>query len=38
MRYVPNVAIPETISALSASTWSIVLGFQMLKQGSRSNK
>jgi hypothetical membrane protein len=38
MRYVPNVAIPETISALSASTLSIVLGFQMLKQGSRSNK
>jgi len=38
MRYVPNVAIPETISALLASTWSIVLGFQMLKQGSRSNK
>jgi len=38
MRYVPNVAIPETISALLASTWTIVLGFQMLKQGSRSNK
>jgi hypothetical membrane protein len=38
MQYVPNVAIPETISALLASTWSIVLGFQMLKQGSRSNK
>ena len=38
MRYVPNVAIPETISALLASTWSIVLGFQMLKQGSRSYK
>lgn len=38
MRYVPNVAIPETISALLALTWSIVLGFQMLKQGSRSNK
>ena len=38
MRYVPNVAIPETISALSASTWSMVLGFQMLKHGSRSNK
>lgn len=38
MQYIPNVAIPETISALSASTLSIVLGFQMLKQGSRSNK
>jgi hypothetical membrane protein len=38
MRYVPNVAIPETISALLASTWTIVLGFKMLKQGSRSNK
>jgi len=38
MRFVPNVAIPETISALSASTWSMVLGFQMLKHGSRSNR
>jgi hypothetical membrane protein len=38
VRYVPNVAIPETFSALLASTWIIVLGFQMLKQGSRSNK
>ena len=38
MQYVPNVAIPETISALSASTWSTVLGFQMFKHGSRSNK
>jgi len=27
-----GVAIPETLSALSASTWSIVLGFKMLKE------
>ena len=38
MRYVPNVAIPETISALSVSTWSIVLGFKMLKEASQSTK
>lgn len=38
IRFVPNVAIPETISALSASTWSIVLGFKMLKEASHSNK
>jgi len=38
MQYVPNVAIPETISALPVSMWAIVLGFKMLKQRSRSNK
>lgn len=38
MRYVPNVAIPETISALLASTCSIVLGFKMLKEASHSTK
>jgi hypothetical membrane protein len=27
-----GVAFPETIAALSASTWSIVLGFKLLKQ------
>jgi hypothetical membrane protein len=29
-----NVAIPETLSALSASMWSIVLGFKMLREAS----
>lgn len=38
IRYVPNVAIPETISALLASTWTIVLGFKMLKEASHSTK
>ncbi len=28
-----GVAIPETLSGLSASTWSVVLGFKMLKEG-----
>ncbi|NIR87904.1 DUF998 domain-containing protein [Candidatus Bathyarchaeota archaeon] len=28
-----GVAIPETLSALSASAWSIVLGFKMVKEG-----
>jgi len=32
IRYVPNVAIPETISALSALTWSIVLGISILSK------
>jgi len=27
-----GVAIPETLSALSASVWSMVLGFKMLKE------
>ena len=32
-----GVAIPEALSALSASMWSIVLGFKMLKEGAHSN-
>ena len=28
-----GVAIPETLSGLSASTWFVVLGFKMLKEG-----
>jgi len=36
-RLVSGVAIPETLSALSASTWSVVLGFNMLKETSRSS-
>lgn len=35
VRYVEGVAIPETISALAASAWAIVLGERMLKQASR---
>jgi hypothetical membrane protein len=31
-RFVPGVAIPETLSALSASTLSVVLGFKMLQE------
>jgi len=30
--YVPNVAIPETISGLAVSAWTITLGYRMLKQ------
>jgi hypothetical protein len=29
-----NVAIPETLSALSAFAWFIVLGFKMLRETS----
>lgn len=31
-RFVSGVAIPETVSALSASTWSVVLGYKMLEE------
>jgi hypothetical membrane protein len=31
-RYVPNVAIPETISALAVSAWTITLSYRILKQ------
>jgi hypothetical membrane protein len=34
--YVPNVAIPETISAISASAWSVVVGLIMIRN--RSSK
>jgi hypothetical membrane protein len=33
IHYVPQVAIPETLSSLSASAWSIFLGFEMFKEG-----
>jgi len=36
--FVSGVAIPETLFAASASMWSIVLGFKMLKEASHSNK
>lgn len=36
--YGGGVAVPETLAALSASTWSIVLGFKLLKEASRSSK
>jgi len=38
MHFVEGVAIPETIFALSASAWVIVLGFKMLKEASHSSK
>jgi hypothetical membrane protein len=38
VRFVPGVAIPETISALSGSVWSVVLGFKMLKRASTSGR
>lgn len=31
-RYAPNVAIPETISALAVSAWAIAVGYRILKQ------
>jgi len=35
IKFGSNVAIPETISALSAAAWSIVLGLQVLKKASQ---
>jgi len=35
-RYVEGVAVPETISALAASMWAMVLGYKMLKKPSHS--
>jgi hypothetical membrane protein len=32
-----TIAIPETLAALSVSTWSIVLGVRLLKEASRSS-
>jgi hypothetical membrane protein len=37
VHYVSDVAIPETISALSASAWTIALGFMMLKKASKKD-
>ncbi len=38
VKFGSNVAIPEMLSALSTSVWSIVLGIQMFKYASRSKK
>lgn len=37
VHYVSDVAIPETISALSASAWAITLGLLMLRQASKTD-
>jgi len=37
VHYVSDVAIPETISALSASAWAIALGLMMLKKASKKD-
>jgi hypothetical membrane protein len=38
VRFVRGPAIPETVSALSGSVWSVVLGFNMLKKASASRR
>jgi hypothetical membrane protein len=38
VRYVPGVAIPETLSAIAASFWAVVTSFIMLRAASRSHK
>ncbi len=35
LHFVQGVAIPETVSALSASAWSMVMGYRMLKEASQ---
>jgi hypothetical membrane protein len=37
VHYVNDVAVPETISALAASAWSMVLGYNMLRRSSQAN-
>jgi hypothetical membrane protein len=37
-RYAPGEAIPETLSALSASLWAVVIGFEMTRGGSCSGE
>ena len=37
VRFVPDVAIPEAISAVAASVWSIALGITMLNKTSQSH-
>jgi hypothetical membrane protein len=32
-KYVPGVAIPETLSALAASLWAVVIGFSLTRSG-----
>ena len=36
VRYVPGVAIPETLSALAASVWAVAIGFKMLRARPKS--
>jgi hypothetical membrane protein len=36
--YVPNVAVPETVSALAVSAWAIVLSAEILKAANRAVK
>jgi hypothetical membrane protein len=38
VQYVPGVAIPELLSALAASAWSILVGWRMYQAGSRIYK
>lgn len=37
VRPFPGVAIPETLSALAASAWVVVLGYKMFNEASHSN-
>jgi len=38
VQYVPGVAIPELLSALAGSAWTVVVGWRMYKAGSRMYK
>ena len=38
IHYVPQVAIPETLSSLSASVWSMFLGFKMFRERSTTSQ
>ena len=36
LHYAPNVAIPEFVSALAGSVWTVVLGYQMIKEANKA--
>jgi hypothetical membrane protein len=38
LHYVPNVAIPETISAIAGSIWVITISYKMFKTNKQCNK
>jgi hypothetical protein len=37
LNYVPNVAIPETISGVSGAIWSMTMGYLIMKDNARAN-
>jgi hypothetical protein len=36
VRYVSDVAVPETVSGLAGVVWTVVLGYKMMREASRA--